>query len=250
MSLWLLIQVLLRHLAPQVKSCFGDFGRSIKAVDSIHIAKLRREQEELQNQPMKAVDSIAVTKARREQAQISRDVERDLLIFPGCNVKHHLSIDVIWCHWAGQFGGLAVGHPDHIRTNWTKAKREKENDQVEREAGMIWICSRAKIGSWDIADILKKHDASWRAVPRNSSQEWIMWPISVSCSNWPWGRLFVFSRKRSILFVGDCSSSAKMNGINVHQCARSPTSVQEQTPCISKRKSKERRPTGRSELRS
>jgi len=64
-------------------------------VDSIHIAKLRREQEELQNQPMKAVDSIAVTKARREQAQISRDVERDLLIFPGCNVKHHLSIDVI-----------------------------------------------------------------------------------------------------------------------------------------------------------
>ena len=49
-------------------------------MDSIHIAKLRREQEELQNQPMKAVDSIAVTKARREQAQISRDVERDLLI--------------------------------------------------------------------------------------------------------------------------------------------------------------------------
>lgn len=43
-------------------------------MDSIHIAKLRREQEELQNQPMKAVDSIAVTKARREQAQISRDV--------------------------------------------------------------------------------------------------------------------------------------------------------------------------------
>ena len=44
--------------------------RNVKAVDSIHIAKLRREQEDLQNiEPMKAVDSIAVTKARREQAR-------------------------------------------------------------------------------------------------------------------------------------------------------------------------------------
>lgn len=44
-------------------------------MDSIHIAKLRREQEELQNRPLKAVDSIAVTKARREQAQISSDLQ-------------------------------------------------------------------------------------------------------------------------------------------------------------------------------
>lgn len=50
-------------------------------MDSIHITKLRREQEELQNQPMKAVDSIAVTKARREQAQGSPSMlkERDFV---------------------------------------------------------------------------------------------------------------------------------------------------------------------------
>lgn len=43
-------------------------------MDSIHIAKQRREQEDLQHiQPMKAVDSIAVTKARREQ---DRDGQR------------------------------------------------------------------------------------------------------------------------------------------------------------------------------
>ena len=62
-------------------------GRSVKALDSIHVAKARREQEAVgkNEKPIKAVDSIAVTKARREDKD-RNEILMDTWIFEVCKM--------------------------------------------------------------------------------------------------------------------------------------------------------------------
>lgn len=57
--------------------------RSVKALDSIHVAKARREQEAVgkNEKPIKAVDSIAVTKARREDKVRREEIEKEVTAF-------------------------------------------------------------------------------------------------------------------------------------------------------------------------
>lgn len=63
-------------------------GRSVKALDSIHVAKARREQEAVgkNEKPIKAVDSIAVTKARREDKD-RNEILMDTWIFEVCKMR-------------------------------------------------------------------------------------------------------------------------------------------------------------------